>query len=128
MIDIVIRDCGAVGHLPIIIVTETQEELYRGSHHESASDAFKKAQRVWFENQTQNIIDFKKRSCLGGYTQDDITRLLEGEGDEAWAVSVTKHAETCALCSKRINESYDDGEDAEVAEAVRRWKIAEKKP
>jgi hypothetical protein len=61
MIDIIIRDCGTIGHLPIITVTETQRELYRGSHHQSASDALEKAQQVWDENQTQDIKDFKKQ-------------------------------------------------------------------
>ena len=65
MIDIIIRDCGTTGHLPIITVTASRRELYRGSHHETASEALKKAQQVWDENQTQDIKDFKERA---GYT------------------------------------------------------------
>ena len=61
MIDIIVRDCGTVGHLSLIIVTETGKELYRGEHHSKASDAFEKAQLVWRQNRTQDIIDFKKK-------------------------------------------------------------------
>ena len=65
MIDIIVRDCGTVGHLPLITITETGIELYRGEHHSKASDAFEKAQRVWHQNQTQDIIDFKKKVGWG---------------------------------------------------------------
>ena len=70
MIDIVIR-AGASGHwMPLIVVTDTQEELYRGEYKSSAQDALDKALSVWRNRETGNIVDFKeKQARLAQMTQ-----------------------------------------------------------
>ena len=64
MIDIIIRDCGCGEWLPIIVETDTGRELYRGDRIEGPVLAFNKAQLVWLENDTGNIVEFKQKHGL----------------------------------------------------------------
>jgi len=64
MIDIIVRDCGHGEWLPIITVTATGKELYRGSRVVSGFLALAKAQKIWEENGTGNIVEFKGANGL----------------------------------------------------------------
>lgn len=60
MIDIIVRHCGRVGWLPIIVATDSGAELYRGSHHPTAEAAVAKAMEVWENSATGNIQEFRR--------------------------------------------------------------------
>lgn len=52
MIDFIIRDCGRVGFLPIIQKLADRYDdppmtLYRGEHHPTRDEAWKRLQMVW---------------------------------------------------------------------------------
>ena len=64
MIDIIVRDCGYGEFLPIITVTNTGKELYRGDRMTDENQAFYKARSVWLENGTGNITEFKEKNGL----------------------------------------------------------------
>lgn len=64
MIDIVIRDCGYGEWLPIIVVTSTGKELYRGNRYKSFASASERAKTAWDESLTQNIRDVKEKHSL----------------------------------------------------------------
>ena len=64
MIDFIIRDCGHGEFLPIIVVTETGKELYRGNRMRSAGEALERAETCWHENGTGNIVQFKQEHGL----------------------------------------------------------------
>jgi hypothetical protein len=64
MIDIVIRDCGYGEWLPIITVTDTGKELYRGDRLRSFEAATLRAKTAWDESTTGNIIEFKQEQGL----------------------------------------------------------------
>jgi hypothetical protein len=64
MIDIVIRDCGYGEWLPLIIVTATGKELYRGERIGSAEAAWLRGKTAWDESLTGNIIEFKQKNGL----------------------------------------------------------------
>jgi hypothetical protein len=64
MIDIVIRDCGYGEWLPLIIVTATRQELYRGDRLSSSDAAWLRGKTAWDESQTGNIIEFKRKNGL----------------------------------------------------------------
>jgi len=64
MIDFIIRDCGHGEWLPIITVTATGKELYRGDRVPSGFLALAKAQAVWENSETGNVVDFKKVNNL----------------------------------------------------------------
>ena len=59
MIDIIVRDCGRGEWLPLIRVTQSGWELYRGDRQTSHEAAWNKAIGAWESNATQNIVDFK---------------------------------------------------------------------
>jgi len=64
MIDFIVRDCGHNEWLPIIVETNTGRELYRGSRQGSPVAALEKAEEVWDDNGTGNIIEFKQEHGL----------------------------------------------------------------
>jgi len=64
MIDIILRDCGYGEFLPIITVTATNEELYRGDRMSSPEKALAKAIESWAKRTTGNIIKFRNESEL----------------------------------------------------------------
>ena len=64
MIDIVIRDCGYGEFLPLIVATETKQELYRGDRVRSREAAFTRAKTVWDEAETGNVAEFKQEHGL----------------------------------------------------------------
>jgi len=64
MIDIIIRDCGHGEFLPIIKVTGTNRELYRGDRMRDANQAFYKARDTWLSDGTGNIAEFKQANGL----------------------------------------------------------------
>jgi hypothetical protein len=63
MIDIIIRDCGYNQYLPIIQVTDTGRELYRGERT-SREAAWVQARTAWTESLTGNIVEFKEEKGL----------------------------------------------------------------
>jgi hypothetical protein len=64
MIDLIVRDCGYGEWLPLIVVTATGAELFRGSRLPNRDAAYDKAVSTWEESGTGNIIDFKKANGL----------------------------------------------------------------
>ena len=64
MIDITLRDCGNDEWLPIITVTATNDELYRGNRESSPERALAKAIHAWAERKTGNIIEFREKHGL----------------------------------------------------------------
>jgi hypothetical protein len=64
MIDIIIRDAGYGEWLPIIKVTDTGKELYRGAREQSQEEALAAARESWDESLTGNIIEFKRENGL----------------------------------------------------------------
>jgi len=64
VIDLVIRDCGYGEWLPLIVETATGRELYRGSRLSSPEAALEKAQSVWDNSETGNIVEFKQQHGL----------------------------------------------------------------
>lgn len=64
MIDYVIRDCDHGEWLPIIVVTDTKKELYRGERARDPVIALFRARGVWEDSETGNIIEFKKENGL----------------------------------------------------------------
>ena len=65
-VDFIVRDCGLMGFIPIIKVVDG-EELYRGSLHQDAADAWITARETWCLEKTQNVKDFKNPpTCLEG--------------------------------------------------------------
>jgi hypothetical protein len=64
MVDFIIRDCGYGEFLPIIVVTATGKELYRGDRLKSPEAALAKAKQVWDEGATGNIAEFKQAISL----------------------------------------------------------------
>ena len=63
MINIIIRDCGFGGFLPIICDGRGRE-LYRGERHETREAAWERAKTVWDDGLTGNIVEFKKAHGL----------------------------------------------------------------
>ena len=64
MIDITIRDCGHGEFLPIITITDSGKELYRGSRVKSREVAFDWAKSAWDKCMTCNITEFRKENGL----------------------------------------------------------------
>lgn len=64
MIDIIIRYCGCGQWLPIIIVTGTDRELYRGERVRSFEAAALRAKTAWDEGLSGNIVEFKQEHGL----------------------------------------------------------------
>ena len=64
MVDIIIRDCGNGEFLPIIVVTDSGKELYRGSREFGREGAFVRAKTAWDESTTGNITEFKETNGL----------------------------------------------------------------
>ena len=65
MIDFIVRDCGAVGYLGIVVDLGTNTELWRsGSHFQTLNDAFNGAVEAWVTDSTHNIK--VKKGLIGG--------------------------------------------------------------
>ncbi len=64
MIDIIIRDCGHGEFLPLIIVTNTGRELYRGSRVASPELALERAKNVWENGGTGDVVEFRHSNCI----------------------------------------------------------------
>lgn len=76
MIDYVIRDCGYGEFLPLIVVTATQEELYRGDRLKSFEEAAAKAKSIWETNGTGNVTRFRDQHGLNPETKEDLRAAL----------------------------------------------------
>jgi len=64
MIDIIIRDCGYGEFLPIITVTTSGKELYRGDRVNGREAAWLRAKTAWDESTSGNISEFKQANGL----------------------------------------------------------------
>ena len=64
MIDFIIRDCGHGEFLPLIVVTSSGKELFRGSRLRSPEAALAKAKQVWDDADTGNVAEFKQAHSL----------------------------------------------------------------
>jgi len=64
MIDLIVRDCGYGEFLPLVIVTATGKELYRGDRLPSYEAASLRAKTAWEESTTGNITEFKEANGL----------------------------------------------------------------
>lgn len=64
MFDIIVRNCGHGEWLPIIVVTDTGKELFRGNRYFDRKLAWAKATEAWDESTTGNIIEFKQEQGL----------------------------------------------------------------